>query len=40
MEIWKELERLAWKPDNKEETTFARILVSNTGKVKRLKHKR
>ena len=40
MEIWKELERLAWKPDNKEETTLARILVSNTGKVKRLEHKR
>lgn len=40
MEIWKELERLSWKPDNKEETTFARILVSNTGKVKRLEHKR
>lgn len=40
MEQWKEIERLAWKPDDKEETTFARIAVSNTGKVKRLGHKR
>ena len=40
MEIWKEIKRLAWKPDNKPETTFVRISVSNTGKVKRLEHKR
>lgn len=40
MEQWKEIQRLAWKPDNKEESTFARILVSNTGKVKRLQYKR
>ncbi len=40
MEIWKELERLAWKADNKKETTFARIFVSNYGNVKRSEHKR
>lgn len=40
MEIWKEIERLAWKADNKKETTFARIFVSNYGNVKRSEYKK
>ena len=40
MEIWKELERLAWKADDKKETTFARIFVSNCGNVKRSEYKK
>ena len=40
MEIWKEIERLAWKADNKKETTFARIFVSNCGNVKRSEYKK
>ncbi len=40
MEIWKELERLAWKADDKKETTFARIFVSNYGNVKRSEYKK
>ncbi len=40
MEIWKEIERLAWKADDKKETTFARIFVSNYGNVKRSEYKK
>lgn len=38
-ETWKKLERLSWKSDDKEETTEIEIMVSNTGKVKRLPYK-
>lgn len=40
MEIWKKIDRLSWKADNKELSTHADIVVSNTGKVRRLSYKR